>query len=95
MNNVPLALKENGYIVFRKVFSESELDPLRQLIDEVMECEEGGFTDPFAGIYLEHRTDQGVLYDVCQRHPEFRSLAHNNRILDALCKCLAKTFIST
>lgn len=81
-------LLDKGFLILRNVVSGDELVPLRQLIDEVIECEEAGVRDPFAGTYLEHRTDQGVLYDVYQRHPEFHALAHNDRILDVLVPVL-------
>jgi phytanoyl-CoA hydroxylase len=77
-------LQDNGYTILQRVFGDAELAPIRALTDRIVAYAEKGLVDPFKPYYVRHRSDQGVLYDLIQRHPEFDSLARNNTILDAL-----------
>lgn len=87
VTDVGQKLREDGFVVLNDVFSEDELEPRRQLVDEIIEYEKAGYTHPLSGDdcpYLDHRTDQGALYGVFQRHPQFQSMASNNDVLDAV-----------
>lgn len=74
----------DGYIVLRNVFDENKLKSIRELVDKIEAYSEKKLQDPFLDWSLLHRSDQGVLYDLFQRHPEFRSMAESTKILDAL-----------
>jgi phytanoyl-CoA hydroxylase len=74
----------DGFVVLRKVFDEATLARMRSTIVDIVKYAERGLEDPFLKYYLKHRADQGVLYDLFQRHPEFDELARNTRVLDAL-----------
>ncbi len=76
--------KEHGFAILEKIFSERDLQPIRILTDEIIAYGDSGLEDPFRKFYEKHRTDQGVLYDLFQRHPEFQDLAKNPKILDKL-----------
>ncbi|MBU2711721.1 phytanoyl-CoA dioxygenase family protein [Zooshikella harenae] len=79
-----LALKKQGYSVLCQVIDPAILPPIPQLVDQIHHHAEMGLEDPFSSYYLRHRYDQGVLYDLYQRHPEFQSLAKQHRVLDVL-----------
>jgi phytanoyl-CoA hydroxylase len=76
--------EDDGFVILKKVFSDEELDPIRKLTDEIIAYGEKELEDPFRKYYLKHRIDQGALYDLFQRHPEFQSLAKNNVILEKI-----------
>lgn len=75
---------DDGFVILKKVFSEHQLAPVRKLTNEIIAYGEKELEDPFRKFYLKHRTDQGVLYDLFQRHPEFQELAKNSYLLDKL-----------
>lgn len=76
--------EEHGFIILENVFSNDALVPIRELTDRIVAYGEKELEDPFSKYYLSHRVDQGVLYDLFQRHPEFQDLAKTTQILDNL-----------
>jgi phytanoyl-CoA hydroxylase len=76
--------EDHGFVIIKNVFDETTLSEIRNLTQRVIEYGNMGFIDPFANYYLKHRTDQGVLYDIFQRHHEFQKLAKNDRILNEI-----------
>jgi len=80
-------LEVDGFCILKNVFEEWELSQVRYRAEEVIEnCAQKphGTFDGFEKYFLPHRTDQGVLYDLYQRIPEFRRLAESPTILNAL-----------
>lgn len=77
---------KDGFVVLRGVFSADLLDRIRQLLLEVIPYAERQLEDPFCKYYLRHRADQGVLYDLVQRHPEFEQMARKQEILDTIAE---------
>lgn len=88
MPDINYNFQEHGFAILEGVFSEENLRPIRKLIDEIIAYGESELEDPFRKFYEKHRTDQGVLYDLFQRHPEFQDLAKNSRVLDKLQEVL-------
>lgn len=84
------SLQLNGFTIIPKICKEGELQELRSLVDQIVIYADKGLVDPFESYYLRHRSDQGVLYDLYQRHPEFQSLAKNAAILDVLERVLGE-----
>ena len=82
----------DGYIVIRGAFAEQELIPLRQLSDEVTAIAEINPDDKFCNYYMGHRADQGTLYDMFQRFPQFASAARNNALCEAIGNVYASNF---
>lgn len=76
--------EHDGFIVLRKVFTPDFLADIRQTLINIVTYADQNLEDPFTRYYLKHRADQGVLYDLFQRHPEFHAMARNADILDAL-----------
>jgi len=76
--------QETGFVILRNVFSEDELIKLRLLQEKIAVYADKNLEDPFSPWSIDHRSDQGVLYDLYQRHPEFQSMAKNKKILDCL-----------
>lgn len=76
--------KDDGYVVVRDVVPGTKLEQIRDLTDRIIRSAESGYEDPFSRYFLPHRTDQGVLYDLVQRHPEFQELAKIDAVLDIL-----------
>lgn len=77
-------LQSQGFVLLTGVFDETILAPLRALTEEIIAYGNRGLVDPFQDYFLRHRTDQGTLYDLYYRHPEFRVLVHEPTLLDAL-----------
>lgn len=84
--------KEQGFVILKKVFSEERLQEIRCLQEEIVNYVEKNLEDPFFSYSIKHRNDQGVLYDLYQRHPEFQEMATNKVILDCLETVLGKNF---
>ena len=74
----------DGFVVLRGVFPEPALAALRATLVDIIAYADRQLEDPFSRYYLRHRSDQGVLYDLYQRHPEFAPFARNKDVLDAL-----------
>jgi phytanoyl-CoA hydroxylase len=62
----------------------------RDFLKRVISYADLGTEDPFRQYYLRHRVDQGVLYDVLQRHPALWDLATAPRVLDELATVLGE-----
>lgn len=83
-------LVEDGFVILHNVFDKQTLSEITLLIDRIIKYASKQLVDPFERYYLRHRNDQGVLYDLYQRHPEFCQLARNSIILDELETVLGK-----
>lgn len=80
-------LREDGFTILRGIFRRDYLEERIPLIEEIVEYWEDGLVDPFVSNdseFLDHRTDQGALYDVVNRYPAFQGMAKEDRILDVL-----------
>jgi len=82
--------KQDGFIILKNVFYQEKLSQVRALQEELVKYADENLEDPFLPWSLKHRNDQGVLYDLYQRHPEFQEMASNQRILDCLETILGK-----
>lgn len=81
-------LQENGFSIIPQVTSSEKLLEIRELTEEIVEYAEKQLEDPFDRYYLRHRSDQGVLFDLFQRHPEFQDLAKNKVVMETLAGAL-------
>lgn len=79
---------KDGFVVLRNVFPSDLLEHMRAILLEIVPYADKNLDDPFNRYYLRHRPDQGVLYDLYQRHPEFGEMARNSAILDVLAEKL-------
>jgi phytanoyl-CoA hydroxylase len=80
-------LEEHGFCIINDVFGEKQLQPRRDLVNQIIEFYERDNADPFDGegcVYRRHRVDQGVLYDVYQRYPSFQQMASEENVLDVV-----------
>ncbi len=82
--NIKSEIDINGYAILRKVLDVNVLKSIGHLTNRIIDYGEKNLEDPFSNYYLRHRTDQGALYDLFQRHPEFQDLAKNKTILSSL-----------
>lgn len=87
---VDFNFSEHGFVILRNVFPESILAPIRELTSEIVSYGELGLEDPYRKFYLSHRTDQGALHDLYQKHPEFQELVKNELILNKLTEVLGE-----
>lgn len=78
--------EDHGFVILKKVFDQDTLVKMRGLTERIIADGEQGLEDPFSNYYMRHRTDQGALYDLFQRHPEFQEMARNKVILDEIAK---------
>lgn len=81
-------LGKDGFTIISNVFNQDELGNIRAFTDRLIAYANKGLEDPFQNYYLRHRPDSGVLYDVYQRHPIYRSFAHNDKIIEQVSKAL-------
>lgn len=88
MSDISYDFDRDGFVVLHKVFDEETLTRMRQTLVDIVQYAEKELEDPFRKYYLKHRADQGVLYDLFQRHPEFDEMVRNSRVLDALERVL-------
>lgn len=86
--NLDYSLKQDGFVILKNIFSAEELQPAKNIVEEILQHSRENISDPFDQFYARHRTDQGALFDLFQRHPEFQDLAKNTSVLDALEKPL-------
>ncbi len=86
-------LQEKGFTIIKSAVDKRSLQGLKNLTEDVITYSEKGFNDPFSTYYLEHRVDQGVLYDLFQRHPEFQPLASLPSVIGVLQGVLGKNII--
>lgn len=84
MKNITEEFQEQGFVILKKVFNKEKIKEVADLQKRIVEYADKNLEDPFLPWSLEHRNDQGVLYDLYQRHPEFQDMAKNERILDCL-----------
>lgn len=82
--------EENGFVILKNVFSKEKLHEIRKLQEEIENYANQGLEDPFLPWSMPHRNDQGVFYDLYQRHPAFQEMAKNETILDCLESVLGK-----
>ena len=84
--------KKNGFIILKKAFKKNDfleiLSLSTQLHDLYFHNQDFKFLDKY---YLKNRADQGVLYDICQRYPEFRFILSNLSINSFLSDYYQKT----
>lgn len=87
-----MTFEKDGYILLKGVFEENYLSQIRSKIDELIAYSQKELDDPLDEHFLKHRVDNGVLYDVYQRHPFFRPMAENPVLLDEVEKILGANF---
>lgn len=83
-------MEEHGFKLLKGTIPESTLVNLRALTDDIIAYADAGYDDPFAAYYMRHRNDNGALYDLYQRHPEFDELARNKTVLDSIAETLGE-----
>jgi phytanoyl-CoA hydroxylase len=76
--------KREGFVIHRSVHAAPLLERMRGVVERVIDLAEAAPGDVFSNHYLKHRTDQGVLYDLYQRFPEFVDLARSAPVVEAV-----------
>lgn len=86
-------LHRDGFTILKGVHPPTAVASARDLIGNIVSYAERGLEDPFVPYYLPHRADQGVLFDVLQRHPGLWDLARNPLVLDEIAKDLGDDLV--
>jgi len=84
--------RDKGFVVLRGVHDEALLASLRDTCDQVIALAEANPSDLFTNYFLRHRPDQGVLYDLYQRYPQFAAFARSSRVVEAVRRILGPNF---
>ena len=63
--------QQQGFIILKGIFLKKKLKEIRSLQESIVRYAEKDLEDPFLRWSLKHLADQGVLYDLYQRHPKF------------------------
>ncbi len=82
----------DGFTIVRAAFPAAQMAAARALAGELVELAERNPSDVFTRHYLPHRPDQGVLYDLYQRFPEFAALARHEPLVDAIRAIWSRNF---
>ncbi len=82
--DLKVEIERRGFGYLRGILQQDELKGYTGLVDEIVVYGEVNHEDPFTDYFMRHRTDQGTIYDLFQRHPEFQDLAKHPKILEAL-----------
>lgn len=85
--------KTNGYVILNQVFNQEELKPVRELTDDIISSFETDTPDIFNKYYMRHRVDQGALYDLYYRHPEFQDITKKDKIINTLKSIVGRDII--
>jgi phytanoyl-CoA hydroxylase len=93
-NNTDLKkqFEDEGYIMLRGAIPERDLVPMRKLADKIDYVANENPDDLFCNYYMGHRADQGTLYDLFQRFPEFAGLARHEAMCDAISAVYSPNF---
>lgn len=83
---------DNGFVIVRGALTASDTAAGRAAFDRVVPHVESNPRDLMANYYLPHRPDQGVLYDLYQRYPEFAALARAPGVVDAVAAVYSPNF---
>ena len=78
------SLEHDGFTILPGIFGKEVLQSVRDLTRSIIQYADDDRVDVFERYYMHHRADQGVLYDLYQRHPEFGVMAKNADILNVL-----------
>jgi phytanoyl-CoA hydroxylase len=79
----------DGFVYLRAVLAPGQIARARAAADLLIEHARRNSRDLFTNYYLPHRPDQGVLYDLYQRHPVFADLARHPEVIRALAATYA------
>jgi len=83
-------LRRDGFTILHAVHSPARVREAREQLAQIIGYAELALEDPFGAYYLRHRSDQGALYDVLQRHPGFWDIAQAPAVLDAIASELGE-----
>lgn len=62
--NIKQKVEGNGFIVLNDVVPAELIEPDKSVTNEIIEYFENDNEDPFSDFFMEHRIDQGALYDL-------------------------------
>ena len=85
------SFEDAGFLVEKDMVPKRAAAAARDLLDELREYSYLNLVDPFSEWSISHRGDQGVFFDVYQRHPIFRELV-TEKLLDSVEAILGKNF---
>lgn len=83
---------EQGYVIVDSIFRDELISDIKKKCDQIINCSELNRNDIFSNYYLKHRPDQGVLYDLYQRFPEFANLARNEELIEIIASIYSPNF---
>ena len=91
-NKIKQLFQTQGYVILNSTFQEELLSNIKKVCDQIINCAEFNRNDLFSNYYLKHRPDQGVLYDLYQRFPEFADLARNKELVEIITSIYSPNF---
>lgn len=91
--NVATRFQRDGYVILRGAIGLEQLEHARRCAERWIGVAHDNPSDVFTNYYMAHRPDQGVLYDLFQRSPDFRELALHPSIVGAVRQVLGPNFL--
>ncbi len=73
-----------GFVVIKNMIEEPLLQDAIEVFNEVERYFEKSSYDPFDDFLMEHRTDQGAMYDLYFRHPEYQKITTHPNLIENL-----------
>ena len=83
--------ENNGFVVIKNIIDKNQIDKCVNILNDLYTYTKNNFQDPFLDWSLPHRSDQGVFFDVYQRHPEFRGLL-SEEVTEQLAEIIGDNF---
>ena len=85
MTDIAKKVDRDGFIVLKNAIPHELVHEARELTKEIIDYfEDDHHKDPFKNHLHRHRVDNGALYDLYFRHPEFQKLASHSNVVGAL-----------
>jgi len=75
---------EQGFVVIENLIESELIADAIKVFNDVETYFSNNSYDPFTDFLMEHRTDQGALYDLYFRHPEYQKLTTHPKLLNGL-----------
>ncbi|SHJ99425.1 phytanoyl-CoA hydroxylase [Reichenbachiella agariperforans] len=90
--NLKEKFNNDGFVILKNVVSTDLIEQAKDLTEDIIDYFDHTDTDPFDQFFMNHRVDQGTLYDLYFRHPEFQQLATHKGVIGALREIVGEDF---
>jgi phytanoyl-CoA hydroxylase len=83
-NNIKETFDNQGFVVLENLIEDNLINDAVAVFNDIEDYFSKNSYDPFNDFLMEHRTDQGALYDLYFRHPEYQKLTNHPKLIEGL-----------